>query len=122
MSRSIYLASPYSHPDAAVRRGRYEAVFAATRRLMAEGFIVFSPIVYSHQFALLDGPGDWETWRAFDTKMLRSMLQLSIYTIPGWEESVGVKAEYRFAYDHSMTIHYEPPTDDELALLEGAMR
>ncbi|KKM91186.1 hypothetical protein LCGC14_1231030 [marine sediment metagenome] len=119
MSRSIYLASPYSDPDAAVRQGRYEAVFAATRRLMAEGLIVFSPIVYSHQFALLDGPGDWESWREFDTHMLREMQQLSIYTIPGWEDSVGVWAERTFAQKFAMAVRYELPTDAELALLKG---
>lgn len=118
MNRSTYLASPYSHSDPAVRQGRYEAVFAATRRLMDEGGLVFSPIVYSHQFALLDGPGDWESWRPFDIHMLRAMGQLTIYKLPGWEDSVGVLAEYKFALNCIITINYLSPTNAELALLE----
>ncbi|KKN79808.1 hypothetical protein LCGC14_0336630 [marine sediment metagenome] len=127
MKPSIYLASPYSHPDAAVRQGRYEAVFAATRRLMAGGNLVFSPIVYSYQFALLDRPEAWDSGQefgmgmqfSFRELMLLACRELWIYTLPGWQESMGVSAEKRIAFDTAIPLRYAKPTDAELALLEG---
>ncbi len=127
MNRSIYFASPYSHPDPAVRQGRYEAVFAATRRLMGEGRIVFSPIMYGHQFAPPDG--HWESCLEFGTGMqfrhrewmLLACRELWVYTLPGWRESEGVVAEKRIAFDASIPLRYSNPTDAELALLEGPM-
>jgi nucleoside 2-deoxyribosyltransferase len=44
----IYLASPYSHPDPAVRQCRFELACMAAARRMERGLIVYSPIAHSH--------------------------------------------------------------------------
>jgi hypothetical protein len=62
----IYLASPYSHPDPAVRQERYEAVCQAAAELISRGHIVFSPVAHSHTIATYGLPGDWEFWQRTD--------------------------------------------------------
>ena len=44
----IYLASPCSHPDPAVREQRYQAACRAVAALLHERRLVFSPIVNGH--------------------------------------------------------------------------
>ena len=43
----IYLASPYSDPDPAVRQSRFEAACKATAEMLRAGLIVFSPVMWS---------------------------------------------------------------------------
>ena len=45
----IYLASPYSHPDADVRQARHDLAVEAAIAIMQDiGEAVFSPIAHSH--------------------------------------------------------------------------
>ena len=65
----IYLASPYSHPDAVVREQRFRDVCLAAARLIRAGQIVFSPIAHSHPiasggFGLPTGWDEAESFRA----------------------------------------------------------
>jgi hypothetical protein len=43
----IYLASPYSHPDRAVREERFRGACRATAALLRSGHAVFSPIAHA---------------------------------------------------------------------------
>lgn len=47
MKKKIYLCHPYSHPDPAVRRQRFESANDLAGRLMRSGFVVFSPLSHS---------------------------------------------------------------------------
>jgi hypothetical protein len=58
----IYLCSPYTHPDPAVREARYEAACRTAAHLMRSGKIVFSPIAHSHGIAQYGLPKDWSFW------------------------------------------------------------
>ncbi len=92
MAPLIYLASPYSHPSAAVRRERYEANLALTAVLLREGLAVFSPIVYGHQ--LEDTIGiDFQSWQPLNDTMIRKADRFGILRLPGWEQSRGVTHE-----------------------------
>lgn len=94
----IYLASPYSHPDAAVRQMRYEIARSVTVWAVHRGHIIFSPIVYGHDLAKQgETPGDWRFWQHFDEEMIALAAQVWILTIDGWQESVGVTAERELA-------------------------
>ena len=44
----IYLASPFSHPDAGVRQQRFEAACRAAAALIRQGKTVFAPIAHSY--------------------------------------------------------------------------
>lgn len=93
----IYLASPYSHPDAAVRQKRFEAACRAAATLLRAGLPVFSPVAHSHPIAMHGVPTTWDFWKQIDREYLRRCSSVFVLLMPGWETSVGVKAEMEFA-------------------------
>ncbi len=97
--KRIYLATPYSHKDPAVRQARFEAVTKAAGELIAQDHHVFSPITHSHPIALAhpDMPTHYEYWREFNEWMIANSEALVVYEIDGWRESVGVAAEIAYA-------------------------
>ena len=100
--QQIYLAFPYSHPDAEVRQNRFSDCLLMADMLMTRtGFPVFAPIVYGHPFVELKRPGDFETWRSLNLTMLAQWASVLIVgTAEGWMESRGVAAEIEAAIDH----------------------
>jgi hypothetical protein len=66
----VYLASPYSHPDPAVREQRFHAACRATAALLRAGCVVFSPIVHSHALVAHGVPTDWAFWQHADRRIL----------------------------------------------------
>ena len=93
----IYLASPYTHADAAVRQKRFEAACRAAARLMRQGTIVFSPIAHSVPIAEHGLPLDWQFWQRNDRRLLEACDEVAVLVLDGWEQSVGVQAEMRIA-------------------------
>ena len=102
----IYLASPYSHPDAVVREQRFRAACGAAACLMRSGRHVFSPIVHSHGIAEHGVPTDWSYWEAFDSRMLTTCNELVAVMLNGWRESTGVQAEIDLAHKIRIPIYY----------------
>lgn len=67
-------------------------------KLIKEGWIVYSPILHNHHLALAYAlPHDWDFWEKFDRRMILASDVLGIYRLPGWEESVGLRAEIEIA-------------------------
>jgi hypothetical protein len=97
MCELIYLASPYSHDDPAVRKSRYEAACKATAYLIKQGHNVYSPIVYSHQLTEYGLGTEWETWSELDKAILRNATHLWVLQLEGWESSHGIQAELQLA-------------------------
>lgn len=108
MSRKLaYLASPYSHESSRVRQSRYEAVCRVAGRLMREGHLIFSPIAHSHAIAeMCELPGDWEFWQDHDRAILSACEKLIVLQLPGWDLSVGVKAEIKIAEELGIPVEY----------------
>ncbi len=48
----IYLATPYTDFDPAVRAARFFAVNKVAAHLMKKGFLVFSPISHTHPIVI----------------------------------------------------------------------
>lgn len=102
-----YIASPYTHPDLTVRWERYEAAVRAVARIFNAGMFCFSPIVHCAEAAERHGlPHDWQTWAAFDRRMIAACDSLTVLCIPGWNESRGVKAEVAIARDLGMMVWF----------------
>lgn len=100
MSSYIYLASPYSHPNAEVRARRYRMALRISARLIQQGTPIFSPIVHSHEIAQLLNMDDVfgiRFWKRWDQALLRHAEQLWYVTAPGWEESAGLETELKIA-------------------------
>lgn len=106
----IYLASPYSHPDPAVRLARFEAANRAAGELMRQGLIVFSPISHSHPIATIcDLPLEFDFYMASARYFIQRARMMIVLTLQGWMESRGVMAEIDMARDYGLPVEYRNP-------------
>jgi hypothetical protein len=106
-----YLASPYSHPDPAIREQRFQAACAAAAALIREGHVVFSPVVHGHPLAQRGLPGDWSFWERHARWHLERCDEVVVLMLDGWEQSVGVQAELRHAGVLGKPVWYRAPVD-----------
>src|SRR5690606_17830743 len=84
-SKLIYLASPYSHPDPAVRELRYKAAVKCSADLLLRGHLVYSPIVQHHPMQQMHNlPDTWEFWKHICLGMLKNCDELWVLKLPGW--------------------------------------
>lgn len=108
----IYLASPYSHVDVAVREARFRRVCEHAAKMMQRGSFVFSPIAHTHPIAVT---GELDTgfayWSEYDRKMIAVCDELHVLMLDGWRESVGVSAEILIADELGNPVVY---VQDEL--------
>lgn len=109
MAALIYLASPYSHPNPAVRELRYELARLATAKLLKNGTAVFSPIVYGRSMEKMIGT-DYLSWKPLNDAMLAASAEMLILKIDGWDTSKGLAYEALYAKQLGIPIVYmEPP-------------
>jgi hypothetical protein len=105
----LYMASPYTHADAAVRQARFEAACCAAAELIRQGKTVFSPVVYSHLLCRHDLPLDWYFWEQHDLKFLAACDDVVVLTLDGWEQSTGVQAEIAAARATGKPVSFRRP-------------
>ena len=113
----VYLASPYSHPNPSVRAARHHAACRCTAAMMRDGLHVFSPIVHGYALETHGLPGNWEYWEIYDRLMLSRCDELAVLCLPGWRESVGVRAEIDIAGRLGLPARYIPESTQ--SLIEG---
>ena len=104
-----YLASPYSHPDPAVRQQRFDAVCRAAAQIMSTGQSVFCPIAGSHPIAdHMDAKlrCDSDLWMRLDIPILRHAAKLVVFRLDGWHRSTGLGTEMRVARACRIPIAY----------------
>ena len=105
-----YLASPYMHEDARVRQWRYEMALRHAAKLLNEGTHVLSPIVHSHNIALMyDLPKDWTFWKPIDYAYIAASRGVIVLKLPGWTESEGITAETKIARDLGRPVQFGDP-------------
>jgi len=103
----IYLATPYSHPDAAVRKQRFELACRVAGEMMSAGEYVYSPIAHSHSISeMCDLPTSWDYWRGFDELMIRNCSLVMVVKAEGWQESEGIAAEMIIAAELGKPIGF----------------
>lgn len=109
MSQLIYLASPYSHPEAEVREARFQDACRAAGALMKAGLNVFSPIAHSHPMATLgDVPPVHDCWYGYDLAYLPFCRGMIVLMLPGWCDSKGIYGEVAAANAQGIPVrHYE---------------
>jgi hypothetical protein len=122
----VYLASPYTHAEAAVRQRRYELALCAARLAMSHGMSVYSPVVYGHTL----GTGDWGYWMRHCLSILRQCSLLVVLRLPDWESSRGVAIEVEAAQELGIELVYADfdarcemngaPTQDEAVKKDAA--
>lgn len=106
----IYLASPYSHPDAIIRRTRFLLAEQVTAELMRQGLTIYSPIVHNHELAIkFRLATDFSFWQNYCLGMLRLASEVYVLDIPGWDASRGVTKELDFATECGIMKSFVDP-------------
>lgn len=108
----IYLASPYSHPDPAVREARYKAACKKAAEYLVEGKPVFAPIVHSHPLTEFMAPElcmDFDFWMRADLAILKDAAELHVLMLDGWHTSRGVNREVEYADQIGIPIYRVQP-------------
>ena len=107
----IYLASPYTHPDAEVREARCKAAEDYMAYMLSNREWAISPIASTHYLATRHKlPGDHLFWMEYDARLINICDEVRVLGIPGWQESKGVKHELEYAWlaEKKRTIaHYD---------------
>ena len=113
----IYVCSVYSlnkdnigvEEHKALMHERYEFVRDWTAHKLKEGFCLFAPIAHCHDMSLNnDMPRGWDFWGPLDMMYIDACDQLWVLEMPGWEDSVGITAEIKYAKEIGMDIAYIP--------------
>jgi len=77
---------------------RYRAALRFCSRQLREQRVIFSPIVYGHQFAQLEGHKvDFRSWQQFNDYMIHVCEELWVLQLLGWQASHGVAHEIGLA-------------------------
>lgn len=121
MSKLVYIGSPYSNPDPAVREENFNIVSRLAARKCSNGKVAFSPITYGHTLiGFKHMPTNWEFWKSFCLAFLEHADELLVYKMPGWENSRGLAEEIEFAIERNIKItwlEYDPyenfPADEK---------
>src|SRR5574343_1954935 len=104
-----YLASPYSHPDPAVRERRFEEVCRVASELMERGEAVFCPIAPSHAIHVRRAlPETYEFWMAMDLPILQHCSKVKVLMLDGWQTSKGVTREIQAAQAMGIPVEFLP--------------
>jgi hypothetical protein len=107
MSKIIYLASPYSHPDDKKREENFEKISEIAADLCSEGHVAFSPITYGHTLVGFKSmPTDWVFWQNFCLTFLNKCDELHVCKMEGWNHSRGVAEEIEYAVKNGIEIRY----------------
>lgn len=111
----VYLAAPYSSPDAAVVEARMKVFCSKDSELSEGGFVTVSPLLKHLLF--INGsklPSDWAYWERYSYVLLSHCNYLAVLKLPGWEESPGVQGEIKFAVKHGIEVIFLDPLDNAL--------
>jgi hypothetical protein len=109
LSRFWYLATPYTRYP----MGRPRA-FTDTARvagsLLAAGVNVFAPIVHGHVLATAakNLKNDHEFWMAVNAPFMEPAIGVIVAQLPGWQDSIGIKAELAYFSEAKKPIVYLP--------------
>jgi hypothetical protein len=108
--KRIYLATPYSAKSEHLKEQRFEFITKLAARFVMDGINCYSPITNSHLLNKYSPelPCDWETWREIDFAYIDSSDELYVACLSGWEESVGVQAEIKYAVSIGKTVVLMP--------------
>ena len=117
--RLYYLASPYSHPDPKVRQARYEEQGRIAVELIHKGYHLIAPIEMCHHLSKLHQlPTGYQYWQARDRLLIERCDGLIACKMDGWEDSIGMKDEIKYAeFLDKEVLYYDPNRPKGLELL-----
>ena len=113
----VYLAAPLGHQDPSVREDRFESVNRYCGYLIRHRTLVFSPL--SLGASLDDDSISNSAWYALGLQFLARSDEMRILALDGWENSVGVALETRYAKQLRIPISVVNPSTYEVQLLHS---
>jgi hypothetical protein len=112
-AKIVYLACPYTHPDAAVRTARLNAATEAAAKLIEQGRVVFSPITMTHPIDVVlaghESTLGSDFWVGFDEAFTEMCGEMIILRLEGWSESKGIARERAFFAARGRPISFVDP-------------
>lgn len=114
MSKIVYLASPYTHPDPNIREENFKKVSTLAADMNSRGIVTISPITYGHTLLnFKEMPHDWLFWKNFCLSFLQHCEEIVVYKMPGWDKSNGIAEELAYANEKGIKISYVEYEGDE---------
>lgn len=103
----VYLATPYSHDNPAIRELRFMKINEVAAELMSKGIHVYSPISHTHPIAEAGNlPKGWDYWEQYVRHFIEWCDEVWVYCADGWEESKGVNAEIGIAKEFGKRVYF----------------
>lgn len=105
----IYLACPYSHPDAEIRNSRVELASLVAAKLMQQGTPVYSPITHGHAVAQHLPPAvsaDHRFWMRHCKPFMEAAREIMVLPMHGWRLSKGVQEELDYFYQSARAVTF----------------
>jgi hypothetical protein len=86
---------------------RFDAACRIAGALMAQGKVVFSPIVHTHPIAVRCALSrGWDYWQRYDREMIAHADKVLVVKIDGWQESKGIAGEIAIALQLGIPVEY----------------
>jgi len=105
MASLIYLASPFSHINPAIRQHRFEQARRFTIEALRANIALFSPIVYGMDMEKEIGT-NFEPWQQLNDAMISASTEVWCLCLDGWSDSRGVRHELELAHELGRPIHF----------------
>ena len=107
-SRGVwYLASPYTHSDAAMMQLRYSLNLVHGAELFRAGVMFAAPIIMTHPMVEYGLPQvDLDFYIEWNKALIEVSVGVIVLMLPGWETSVGVGKEIDYAKELGVPIAF----------------
>ena len=109
MSKLVYVACPYGHPERSVIDYRMKAFYAVDAHLTNLGMFVASPMNKIHMVETHNIHSSWSFLEEYSYELLAKCSKIIVIEIDGWKESIGVQAEITFAKKNNISVEYINP-------------
>ncbi len=112
LTKMIYIASPFSHPDLDVELERFNKITEVAASLTKKyGYAFILPITQSYQLQriLPSLGGTFANWESIDLTFISHSDEVWVIKMEGWDRSVGVMAEIKFATGLDIPVKYLNP-------------
>lgn len=96
--KTIFLSSPYMHPDPEEMNMRALIAGNACAWLVREGYLPMSPIAHWHGPSYRNNlPRHAAAWRDWNRRWLEAADMVAMLRVPGWRDSLGMAEEMDWA-------------------------
>ena len=104
----IYLAAPFYDPDPDIRFERFESIIRCHAKIISEGYFCFAPVAHGYPASVQPEYNSVteKYWLRLDLKCAVICRVLLVITLPGWEDSIGIKEETVYFSEKSKPIFY----------------